>query len=462
MSRERKPTKTQTDFGSQNPDTKVVDIRSLIFEEYPHILDFFGDTANWVLDPHDDSIRYTSGADLLTLLFPALGFEGVNLETAFEQAVEFSQEENNEKYGTTIVGRPGEEYYLGDEVLKILSFIKNSDESPLVISTGKLQFVEERPIIDFGDAAKMQDDDTLNVESRKILGEERALKDKVDSLKESGSVSIYLEEIGKVALLTREEEFALAKRIDAGRTSEDQSVVVDAKVAREHLFSANTRLVVSIAKKHLGRGVPFEDIIQEGNLGLMKAINKFDYRRGFRFSTHATWWIRQTITRAIADQGRTIRIPVHMVDRIRGMYKIAWRLEQAIGRPPNVEELSKKMGVKSREVEWMLEVSWRPASLEMPVGEDGDSVLGEFIADKKLPSLFEVAQNNLTKEKITEVLLTLTSREARILSLRFGLEDGERLSLEEVGKKFGLTRERIRQIEDKALKKLRAPLREYL
>jgi len=244
-------------------------------------------------------------------------------------------------------------------------------------------------------------------------------------------------------------------------------VILSGLAARDHLIKANTRLVVSIAKKYLGRGVPFLDLIQEGNLGLMKAVNKYDYRRGFRFSTYATWWIRQTITRSIADQGRTIRVPVHMIDRIRQLYKIARRLEQELGRPPKVEELSNALDTPIDKVQWMLQVSWLPLSLESPVGDDEDSELGMFVEDEDTPSPSQVTFQKMLGEKLEDVLATLSPREARILRLRFGLENGKAYTLEEVGEKFGLTRERIRQIEGKALRRLRHPmrsrqLREYL
>ena len=297
-------------------------------------------------------------------------------------------------------------------------------------------------------------------------------------------VGLYLKEMSRVPLLSTVEEVDLAQRIEAagkadqklakmnGNASKNQKealkiLVEDGVHARAHLIQANTRLVVSIAKKYLGRGVPFLDLIQEGNLGLMKAVTKYDYRRGFRFSTYATWWIRQTITRSIADQGRTIRVPVHMIDRIRLMYKTAHHLEQQLGHPPNVGELAEKMDTDPRKVQWMLRVSWLPLSLESPVGDDEDSELGMFVEDVNSPSPGQSAYQNLLAEKVEEVLATLSPREARILRLRFGMENGTTYTLEEVGDKFGLTRERIRQIEGKALRRLRHPmrsrqLREYL
>jgi RNA polymerase primary sigma factor len=298
------------------------------------------------------------------------------------------------------------------------------------------------------------------------------------------SVGLYLKEMASVPLLNMEQEVALAKRIEAGkkairkvkkdgealaaakRRDLDQEIE-DGRLAREHLIKANTRLVVSIAKKYMGRGVPFLDLIQEGNLGLMKAVSKFDYRRGFRFSTYATWWIRQTITRSIADQGRTIRVPVHMIDRIRQLYKTAHLLEQRLGEPPGVEDLAKAMDEDIPKIEWMLKVSWLPLSLESPVGDEDDSELGMFVEDDTIPSPSQSAYTNMMNDKVHEVLASLSPREARILRLRFGLENGRSYTLEEVGEKFGLTRERIRQIEGKALRRLRHPkrarqLKEYL
>jgi RNA polymerase primary sigma factor len=235
--------------------------------------------------------------------------------------------------------------------------------------------------------------------------------------------------------------------------------VQDGILAREHIIKANTRLVVSIAKRHMGRGVAFLDLIQEGNIGLMKAVEKFDVHRGFRFSTYATWWIRQTITRAIADQARTIRLPVHMNDRIRQIYKAIHGLEQRLGRVPAPEELAAEVNLDLEKVQWALKVSWLPLSLESPVGDDEDSELGMYIEDKLSPTPIQSAYQSMLKDKIEEVLGTLTPREARILRMRFGLDTCGPSTLEEVGEKFGLTRERIRQIEGKALQRLRHPRR---
>jgi RNA polymerase primary sigma factor len=307
----------------------------------------------------------------------------------------------------------------------------------------------------------------------------------LDNISSDDTIGLYLKEMSRVPLLNLNEETEIARRVEDGRSSKKeldrcnggcppdrklllQSLVEDGILAREHLIKANTRLVVSVAKRYVGRGVPFLDLIQEGNLGLMKAVEKFDYHRGFRFSTYATWWIRQTITRSIADQGRTIRVPVHMVDRIRQLYKITHEMEQTLGRIPNTAELADKLDLPIEKVEWMLQVSWLPLSLESPINDDEeDSELGQFVEDQFTPSPMDSTYAKLLREKIEEVLDTLPPREARILRLRFGLENGHNYTLEEVGEKFGLTRERIRQIESKALRRLRHPrrsrqLREYL
>lgn len=309
-------------------------------------------------------------------------------------------------------------------------------------------------------------------------------KDRMDHVSSEDTIGLYLKEMSRVALLSVEEEQALAKRIEAGRnarielnhcdkpiSNERKDVLKvlanEGEQAWEHLVKANTRLVVSIAKKYMGRGVPFLDLIQEGNLGLMRAVEKFDYRRGFRFSTYATWWIRQSITRSIADIGRTIRIPVHMIDRIRELYRVSFSLEQKLGRKPYAKEIANEMQVDIKKVQWMMRVSWLPLSLESPIGDEDDSELGMFVEDEDTPSPSEVTYQSMLSDKINEVLNTLSAREARIIRLRFGLENGRVYTLEEVGKMFGLTRERIRQIEGKALRQLRHPhkarqLKDYL
>ncbi len=269
---------------------------------------------------------------------------------------------------------------------------------------------------------------------------------KLDDIPLTDPVRMYLREIGKVSLLTAAEEVELAKKMENGDTE-----------AKKRLIDANLRLVVSIAKKYIGRGMLFLDLIQEGNLGLIRAVEKFDYRRGFKFSTYATWWIRQAITRAIADQARTIRVPVHMVETINKMVRMSRLLVQELGREPTDEEIANKMGIEPSRVEEIRRISQLPVSLETPIGEEEDSQLGDFIEDHELPSPDEAAAGHLLHEQIEEMLSALSEREREVLHFRFGLEDGHSYTLEEVGKKFNVTRERIRQIEAKALRKLRQP-----
>lgn len=261
-------------------------------------------------------------------------------------------------------------------------------------------------------------------------------------------VRMYLKEIGKVPLLTAEEEIELAKKMETG----------DEK-AKQKLAEANLRLVVSIAKRYVGRGMLFLDLIQEGNLGLIKAVEKFDYRKGYKFSTYATWWIRQAITRAIADQARTIRIPVHMVETINKLIRVSRQLLQELGREPLPEEIAEVMDISVERVREILKISQEPVSLETPIGEEEDSHLGDFIQDQNVPVPAEAAASNLLRDQLNEVLDTLTEREQKVLRLRFGMDDGRARTLEEVGKEFQVTRERIRQIEAKALRKLKHPSR---
>jgi RNA polymerase primary sigma factor len=287
-------------------------------------------------------------------------------------------------------------------------------------------------------------------------------------------IGIYLKEAASVPLLSREEELELTRAVSRGREAQrklrDDAIdgrdaerleqeVERAGAAREHLILANTRLVVSIAKRYRGHGLSLLDLIQEGNLGLIKTLEKFDHTRGYRFSTYATWWIRQYITRAIASQGRTIRIPVHMSERIRRMYRTARRLEQETSHRPTPEDIAREMGLRPSKVRWMLKVSRYPLSLERPVGDDEPDELGSFIPDDAAPAPPEQASQVLLRQDMEQVLNTLTPREARILRLRFGLHDGHTYTLKEIGLKFGLTRERIRQIEQKALRRLRHPRR---
>jgi RNA polymerase primary sigma factor len=278
-------------------------------------------------------------------------------------------------------------------------------------------------------------------------------------------VRMYLKEIGRVSLLSMEDEKNLAMAIEAGelelaRNGSGQPPVIEAgEEAKRRLTEANLRLVVSIAKKYVGRGMLFLDLIQEGNLGLIRAVEKFDYRKGYKFSTYATWWIRQAITRALADQARTIRIPVHMVETINRLIKISRQLLQELGRDPSVEEIAAEMGLTPEKVREVIKISQEPISLETPIGEEEDSHLGDFIEDQEAVAPAEAASVMLLKEKMADVLQNLSERERKVLVLRYGLEDGHQRTLEEVGQEFGVTRERIRQIEAKALRKLRHPSR---
>ena len=271
---------------------------------------------------------------------------------------------------------------------------------------------------------------------------------KLDDIPLTDPVRMYLREIGKVPLLEPAQEVELAKRVEAGEEE-----------AKQQIIDANLRLVVSIAKKYIGRGMLFLDLIQEGNLGLIRAVEKFDYRKGFKFSTYATWWIRQAITRAIADQARTIRVPVHMVETINKMVRVSRQLVQKLGREPTDEEIAAEMEIEPSKVEEIRRIAQLPVSLETPIGEEEDSQLGDFIEDRDLPSPEEAAASHLLHEQIDEMLEALSAREREVLQYRFGLEDGRSYTLEEVGKRFGVTRERIRQIEAKALRKLRHPSR---
>ncbi len=313
--------------------------------------------------------------------------------------------------------------------------------------------------------------------------EEKSLAlDDLANIDTDDTIGLYLKEVSRVPLLTAEEEVELAQRIERGRMAREElargnvspkrrqelrRLIEDGWAAREHLITANSRLVISVAKKYMGRGVPFLDLIQEGNIGLIRATKKFDYRRGHKFSTYATWWIRQAVTRAIADQGRTIRVPVHMGDQINKLLRVQHQLTQRLGREPTVEELAEALDVPPRKVENMIQVARRPLSLETPTDDEEDSVLGDFIEDEEAPPPDDTATYNLLRQHLEEVLNTLPPREVRILQLRYGLLDGQAYTLEEVGRKMGVTRERVRQIEAQALSRLRHPsirrkLRDYL
>ncbi len=313
--------------------------------------------------------------------------------------------------------------------------------------------------------------------------EEKAAEDIYRAIEVDDTIGLYLKEIGKVPLLTADEEVSLAIRMETGKKaqlrlnngkyhSEDkrwelERNIDDGIAAREHLIRANSRLVISVAKKYIGRGVPFLDLIQEGNIGLIRASNKFDYKRGHKFSTYATWWIRQAVTRAIADQSRTIRVPVHMGDQINKMLRISHQLTQQLGRGPTPEELAAEMEIPVRKVEQMLDVARRPLSLEMPTDEEEESTLGDFVEDIESPSPPDEVSSTMLRDLLLEILVDLPPREVKILQMRYGLLDGQTYTLEEVGKKLGVTRERVRQIEAQALSRLRHPaharrLRDFL
>ncbi len=329
------------------------------------------------------------------------------------------------------------------------------------------------------------DDDDLLSHDNELEAEEEAQDPGVgdiNAVSADDPVGLYFRQMAQEPLLTAEEEIELAKRIEAGREAaarlvgvepdsgaafELRQIVADGQLAREHLGRANTRLVVSIAKRYMGQGLPFPDLIQEGNVGLMRAVDKYDYKRGNRFSTYATWWIRQAITRALAQKTRTIRIPLHMTERIRQMYRTAQVLEQTLGHRPTPEEIAKEMELPPESIRGMMDASQHAIALERPVGDDGDSEFGDFIEDQDSPSPVEAATQHLLQETIEEVLSELTPRQSHILRLRFGLGGGEPHTLEEIANKFGLSRERIRQLEKEALRRLRHPrlahnLRDYL
>ena len=311
------------------------------------------------------------------------------------------------------------------------------------------EYLENKGIVAMVPESDTDDDIILDVDDEPTEEELENIEMAVpDGVSIEDPVRMYLKEIGKVPLLTAEEEKELAMKMEAGDMD-----------AKKRLAEANLRLVVSIAKRYVGRGMLFLDLIQEGNLGLIKAVEKFDYRKGYKFSTYATWWIRQAITRAIADQARTIRIPVHMVETINKLIRVQRQLLQELGREPYPEEIAEKMNLPVERVREIQKISQEPVSLETPIGEEEDSHLGDFIQDDNVPVPAEAAAFTLLKEQLVEVLGTLTDREQKVLCLRFGLEDGRARTLEEVGKEFDVTRERIRQIEAKALRKLRHPSR---
>jgi RNA polymerase primary sigma factor len=372
-------------------------------------------------------------------------------------------------------------YVTIDDILHFLpeaeKDIEQLEEAFSALLSAGVAFVEDAP------AGEAPENELAAVEEAEAgPAPELAPDDYLANIDTTDSIGLYLKEVSQVALLTAKEEVELAQRIELGRTArielargqaapgrriELRKSIEDGWLAREHLITANSRLVISVAKKYMGRGVPFLDLIQEGNIGLIRSTKKFDYQRGNKFSTYATWWIRQAVTRAISDQGRTIRVPVHMGDQINKLFRTQYRLTQELGREPTVEELAEALEIPPHQVENIIKVARRPLSLELPTGDEEDSVLGDFIEDDEIVPPDEAATYNLLREHLREVLNGLPPREVRILQLRYGLLDGQAYTLEEVGRKVGVTRERVRQIEAQALNRLRHPsirgkLRDYL
>ena len=355
--------------------------------------------------------------------------------------------------------------------------VNHLEEVFAALLKASISYVEDDSTIEPDDEELEAEKETKNQEDKKELDENPLANIDTDDM-----IGLYLKEVGRIPLLTAPQEVDLAQRIERGRLAREElalgqaeeerrrklgSRIEDGWAAREHLLTANSRLVISVAKKYMGRGVPFLDLIQEGNIGLIRSAKKFDYRRGHKFSTYATWWIRQAVTRAIADQGRTIRVPVHMGDQINKLLRIQHQITQSLGRDPTIEELAVALEVPPKKVENMIKVARRPLSLDTPTDDEADSILADFIEDKESAPPDETATFNLLKVHLDEVLLDLQPREVRILQLRYGLLDGRVYTLEEVGRKMGVTRERVRQIEGQALSRLRHPavrrkLREYL
>ena len=374
--------------------------------------------------------------------------EGAEVNPALEQLLEMGKQRG---------------YVTSDDILALFPDAeRDMDQLEDVYASllrANINYLDEAP-----DEDDAQDEELTEIEKLRE-------KDKNDlaQIDADDSVGLYLKEVGRVPLLTAEQEVSLSKRIERGRNARETMArgegnranlrlfIEDGWAAREHLITANSRLVISVAKKYMGRGVPFLDLIQEGNIGLIRAAKKFDYRRGHKFSTYATWWIRQAVTRAIADQGRTIRVPVHMGDQINRLLRTSHQLTQLLGRDPTTEELAESLSVTPKKVENMIQVARRPISLETPTDEEEDSILSDFIQDEESPAPTEIVTHLLLREQLRDVLHTLPPREVRILQLRYGLHDGQSYTLEEVGRKMGVTRERVRQIEAQALSRLRHP-----
>lgn len=384
------------------------------------------------------------------------------------------------------VPAPDEEQTVVDELIakgKTQGYLTQDDIlTAFPEAESNLEQLEELYIVLFDEGVQLVEEGKAPAAEEPEEPEERKETFDLAEIGIDDTVSLYLKEISRIPLLRAEQEVEYAKAMEtgkraryhlsrngvgAGERARLESKMRAGELARQKLIKANFRLVVSIAKKYIGRGVSFLDLIQEGNIGLIRAVEKFDYKRGYKFSTYATWWIRQAITRAIADQGRTIRVPVHMCERINKLTRVSRQLVQELGREPSPDEIAKQLGTTSKKVERIIKISQRPLSLEMPVGEEQDSHLGDFIPDESTLGPTDAASHQLLREQMEEILTSLSPREGRVLQLRFGLKDGKSHTLEEVGKKFGVTRERIRQIEAKALRKLRHPsrsrkLRDYL
>jgi RNA polymerase primary sigma factor len=387
----------------------------------------------------------------------------------------------------TLLTTKGEEqgYLTYDDIIQAIPESNQTDVASLddlleILSETGISVLSEAPDSDIDDDESHHDAESnytiTDVDLRADAGYQQALE--TDDV-----VGLYLKEAGRVPLLTAEQEVELAKRIEAGDLARDQleeygsaldpdsyselqSLADDGELAQEHLIRANARLVVSIAKKYVGRGVPFLDLIQEGNIGLIRAVRKFEYQRGHKFSTYATWWIRQAVSRAVADQGRTIRVPVHMGDQINKLLRISAQLAQQLGRDATIEEIAEEMETDPEKVSELMEISRRPISLEEPTNEEQDAEIGDFIEDTNAASPPQIVADQLLREQVTELLTRLPEREAYILQLRYGLQDGRIHTLEEVGKEIGVTRERVRQLEAQALNRLRHSsalmLRDYL
>ena len=413
-------------------------------------------------------------------------------EQILTQLIEKGRSEGSISYKDILALAPNAEndVLLLDELMDRLmdagiDVVESEEPNPDEIASDTAEIGNEAESVDSSGQQEEDDDAALAEQGRRLMFND-LIEDAgyTQALDTDDVVGLYLKEAGRVPLLTAEEEVSLAKRMERGEYATEhlreygatlppddvydlKDQVIDGELAQEHLIRANARLVISVAKKYIGRGVPFLDLIQEGNIGLIRATNKFEYQRGHKFSTYATWWIRQAVSRAVADQGRTIRVPVHMGDQLNRMRRIQLQLTQELGRDPNIEELAKGMETTPDKVENLLEISRRPVSLETPIDDEGDSTFGDFVEDVNSPAPAEEVATNLLGEQLQGALDRLPAREAQILRLRYGLVDGRVYTLEEVGQTIGVTRERVRQLEAQALNRLRQSsahiiLRDYL